>query len=258
MAYTRTWNASYEASPDDDLDDIGDGGQDVRQLKADIRERLAHDHYMDITGTDADHGEHQKITFHAPETSPGSPGANKAFLYTKDISGKAELHFKDEDDNEIQISSVGVPATAFNAIPSGEIILFEKDTAVAGYTLQTDVDDMLAFISKGSGAGGETGAGDHSTGTWQLPDHILVVDEMPSHKHFVVDASNRDAGLSASNSVSGFYNPQNSDNFKPNLAGVEAAAPDVGLSSATGGGEAHNHGSDWRPACRVFTRQERD
>ena len=43
------------------------------------------------------------------------------------------------------------------AVPAGEVILFEKDTAVVGYTLKTDVDDGLVYVTKGSVAGGEAG-----------------------------------------------------------------------------------------------------
>jgi len=70
-------------------------------------------------------------------------------------------------------------------IPSGEIILFEKDTAVAGYTLQTDKDDMIIYITKGSAAGGQAGAEDKTGGTWTQPTHTHGVGSYkgPSHTH---------------------------------------------------------------------------
>lgn len=64
------------------------------------------------------------------------------------------------------------------AIPVGEIILFEKDTAVFGYDLLTDVDDMTVMITKGSGAGGKVGGAEqglwghtHGAGSLLVPDH---------------------------------------------------------------------------------------
>lgn len=176
MAHSNTWNAAYEASPADS-DNVSEGAGKIRGTRLDIRERVAKDHYMDIAGTDADHGEHQKITFHAPETSPGNPGADKAFMYTKDVNSKAELHFKDEDNNEIQLTTAGILAD--RDVPAGEIILFEKDTVVTGYTLQTDYNDMSVFITKGSVAGGRYGGvswyiGNRSTGNadTDLTDHL--------------------------------------------------------------------------------------
>lgn len=106
MAYTRTWDAANEAAPG--ATDLVSGGDDaIRNLKTDIRERMAKDHYMDIAGTDADHGEHSKITFHGPQVKPAAV-ENKGFLYTKDVGAKVELFWEDEDGNEIQLTSAGV------------------------------------------------------------------------------------------------------------------------------------------------------
>lgn len=107
MAYSNTWDAAYEAAPTDS-DNIIAGDNQIRAVKTNIRERMAKDHYMDLAGTDADHGEHSKVTFQAPESADPDPGANKGALYTKDVSSKAELHFQDEDDNVIQLTSGGV------------------------------------------------------------------------------------------------------------------------------------------------------
>ena len=71
MAFTRTWNAAYEADPADS-DDAAQGANRIRDMRTDIRERIANDHYMDIAGTDADHGEHEKVTFQAPIATPSS------------------------------------------------------------------------------------------------------------------------------------------------------------------------------------------
>jgi hypothetical protein len=90
------------------------------------------------------------------------------------------------DDLKIRIN--GGAARFLDAIPSGEIIVFDKDTVVVGYTLQTDIDDALLFISKGSGAGGEAGGGAHSTGTWTQPNHnhtITHTHSMQGHTHSV-------------------------------------------------------------------------
>ena len=246
MAHTETWNTAYEADPDDSTDDVGDGAGEIRDFKRNIRERMAIDHYMDIAGTDADHGEHSKITFQA-QYAPGSPGADKAFLYTKDANSKAELHYKDEDDNEIQVTSGGRAATPFADVPAGEIILFEKDTAVTGYTLQVDEDDKLVFISKGSVAGGETGGGDHSTGTWTLPsgDHAHMWCNLGTHG-FEGDGVTTQ-GLNQNSAVGGGL----------------IVRDDSGLVEHTQNSQYTNLGNldlgaTWRPAARVFTRQARD
>ena len=105
MAYTTTWDAANEAAPAN-TDVVSSGDDKIRELKVSIRERIAKDHYMDIAGTDADHGEHQKITFQSQIAKPTNV-ANKGFLYIKDVSAKAELHWEDEDANEIALTSAG-------------------------------------------------------------------------------------------------------------------------------------------------------
>lgn len=134
----------------------------------------------------------------------------------------------------------GGSALPLASIPANEIILFDKDTAVAGYTLQTDKDDYLAFITKGSGAGGQTGGADHSTGTWTQPDHALTVDEIPSHNHTYT----RTDGFSF------WFNPVSSADTT-----ISQSTQNTGN---TGGGNAHNHGSTWRPKSRCMTRQKRN
>lgn len=105
MAHTRTWDAAYELDPADS-DDRGEGAARIRNSRVDVRERIAKDHYMDIAGTDADHGEHSKVTLQAPISTPANV-ANKGFLYGKDASSKIELHWEDEDGNEIQVTAAG-------------------------------------------------------------------------------------------------------------------------------------------------------
>lgn len=129
MAFSRTWDAAYEATPEAGAN-VGQGDDRIRNLKTDVRERQDVDHYMDETGTDADHGEHRKITLNAPISTPTAV-ANKGFVYGKDVGGKIELHYLDEDDNEIQLTSGGVIKRDFSAIAE-DIIPDADDTRDLG------------------------------------------------------------------------------------------------------------------------------
>lgn len=104
-AFTRTWNAAYEISPAD-ADNVSEGASKIRNLKVDIRERMAKDHYMDIAGTDADHGEHVKATLREQSAKPTAE-ANKGYLYTKDVAGVTELYYEDNAGKETVITSDG-------------------------------------------------------------------------------------------------------------------------------------------------------
>jgi len=165
MAHTQTWNASYETVPADG-DSMSEGAQRIRNLKRDIRERIATDHYMDVAGTDADHGEHSKVTFQSPLGADPAPGTNKGALYTKDVSSKAELHFEDEDANVIQITSSG----SLSYLPAGVMFPYGGSSAPTGYLLcdgsavsRTTYATLFAAISTTYGVG-------NGSTTFNVPD----------------------------------------------------------------------------------------
>ena len=149
MAHTDTWNAAFEAAPAA-TDDLGDGDDVIRQLKLAIRERFALDHYMDVAGTDADHGQHSKVTFQAPIAKPTAV-ANKGFVYGKDVSDKIELFWLDEDDHEVQLTSVGAISGSPGAVLTtrGDVMYVADGPVVSrlavgasGQVLGTDGTDV--------------------------------------------------------------------------------------------------------------------
>lgn len=149
MAFTRTWDGTYEGVPTDanfmyEVDDY------IRQCRTDIRERMDIDHYFDISGINADHGLHRRICFHSQITKPTAV-ADRGFLYIKDVAGKAELHWEDEDGNEIALTSGGVLSNTALAVL--------KSAYDANTILAANLDDLpLALtIAEQSIVGRKTG-----------------------------------------------------------------------------------------------------
>ena len=115
-SFTDTWNSAFEARPAD-TDDFSAGATRMRELRNAISQRLEVDHSW--AGNVSD-GEHLQVSFAAPISTP-TGAANKGFLYMKDVGSKGELHYLDEDSDELQITSGGAILNAALSITTGMI-----------------------------------------------------------------------------------------------------------------------------------------
>ena len=140
-------------------------------------------------------------------------------------------------------------------LPSGTQMLFYQDTAPVGWTIQDTLDDKVVYVSKGSAAGGETGGGVHSTGSWTISGlsasttvdgHAITIDEMPAHTH------------SYSHIVAGGTQELLNSGHDNHMATFD--------SGSTGGNAAHTHGAStsvsqdgsWRPSAYVCIIAKKD
>jgi len=88
------------------------GDNRIRELARAVAEILNKDHYIGTDGgsgtgyNEDDAGEHSKVTLRA--TTKPTAVASKGFVYGKDVSGKIELFYEDEDGSEIQITTGGI------------------------------------------------------------------------------------------------------------------------------------------------------
>jgi hypothetical protein len=237
MAFTNTWNANFEALPPDTGENISQGANRIRALKNALRERLEIDHYWDEAGTDADHGEHTKIRFHGNQATPANV-ANKSTLYPQIANSKLELWYKNDANQTVQITANGAVNAPASPIPANTVMLFYADTAPTGWTLKNTAEwnDIAVMLTKGSAAGGESGGANNANGTWTQPDHVLTVGEMPAHIH--------------SNGVAAYAGYGYSPGGGAYIGGYN--------TGSNGGGNAHNHGSAWRPASKNFIACEKD
>ncbi len=89
------------------------GDDEIRTHKTQVREIVGVDHKYDSSGQDADMGKHNKVSL-LEKADLGTGAEGKPILGAQTVSGKAELVFTDEDDNDVQITSEGslVGATA--------------------------------------------------------------------------------------------------------------------------------------------------
>lgn len=133
-----TWDSAFEAAPAD-IDDISDGAGEIREFKIAVRERFATDHYIDLTGTNADHGEHSKVTLRK-QTSKPTAEADKGYIYTKIVSDKVELFYENEEGTEIQLTVGGALPIAFPAglTTNSKTVLYENGSALQDIGMNSD------------------------------------------------------------------------------------------------------------------------
>ena len=162
MVYTDIWDITFEGDPEDS-DDIGQGAERIRDLKLAVRERLAKDHYLEIAGTDADHGEHNKVTLREQASNPAS-AANKGFVYSKDVAGVTELFYEDSAGNTIQLTSGGAINLTTGEFTTGTKAYFYQDTAPTGWTYDSAVTDRCLAVKGGTAAFNV--AGGNQAGAW--------------------------------------------------------------------------------------------
>jgi len=83
------------------------GDNRIREMKTQIREVINVDHDFPSSGSAADNGQHKKMTLQE-QADLGTGAEGVPILGAQTVSGKAELVFTDEDDNDIQITSGGL------------------------------------------------------------------------------------------------------------------------------------------------------
>lgn len=99
---TTSWNESSPAGGDN----ISAGDNRIREMKTQIREVIDVDHDFPSSGQATDVGQHKKVTLQE-QADLGSGAEGATILGSQTVSGKGELVYTDEDDNDIQFTSGG-------------------------------------------------------------------------------------------------------------------------------------------------------
>jgi hypothetical protein len=194
------------------------------------------------------------ITLNYVIMSGNSAGYSKVEASATDHSALYNLDFGSSGHTGFSANPHTDADHAVPAIPSGETILFYKDTAVIGYTLDTDVDDTVVYITKGSAAGGQVGGSDTTGSTWTFPAHEHVIDLVGNHDHdLTVTLENVD-----STNINYFRQATSGQGFT-----IKRAPDNYDTTEPAG---SHEHGGEtegivgnveWRPKGVNFTKQTR-
>jgi len=114
-----------------------------------------------------------------------------------------------------------------DALPAGSKLYFYSNTAPSGWVIDGSVLDKVLSVR-----GGNYGAtGGNMVGTWALPEHTLILAEIPNHEH-------------------GYNQVQIGGDSGLNSGGE--SGPVAATTGTAGGGGSHSHGSSqWRPWAAV-------
>jgi hypothetical protein len=239
----------------------------------------------------------------------GGGTSDHSLLLSLDYAGSGHTGFApsphgNADHSAIYITAGGVNFTNLNAtssvgtgaaqvafgnhthpgmydIPFGSIILFEHNTAVLGYTVLTNFDDGLVYMTKGSAAGGEVGGSIKAGGTWSQPVHNHGIVSNGSHAHTTGSVALTIAQMPSHTHAPGYPLVTFMGPSGPGIVDHTGSSGDsystTSATAATGGGQVHNHGntsttgshdhtgattqnattSTWRPRGVNYTRQQR-
>lgn len=147
-------------------------------------------------------------------------------------------------NNDLMLIQRG--ASTFNirfnqvGLVKGVRIWFYLGAAPLGWAVVPNTGDRLLAsativpaVKYGNGLAGLNIPAGSQGGTWQQLDHVLTIDEMPSHNHTFKVQSSPTGGNTSEVSAG-----------KNSNVGTKT-------TTNTGGGQGHNHGSSWRPLANV-------
>jgi len=107
-------------------DAINLGDNRIRELKTQIREVIGVDHDFPSSGQAADNGQHLRVTLQE-QADLGTGAVGTTILGNQTVSGKGELVYTDEDDNDVQITAGG----KINAAAMGGVYAAANVAAIA-------------------------------------------------------------------------------------------------------------------------------
>ncbi len=239
-AITQVWDSSYENIPADN-DQASEGALRIRNLKRDIRERAEVDHDWDDT-TDA--GKHLQVVFRDPLGADPGDVVDEGVLYTKNVSTKAELFWKDEDGNVLQLTFAG----AAGAFPTGTRMVFQQAAAPTGWTKDVTAaldDHALRVVTTTAFTAGSLGTNSFSatlggSAGVSTDGYTLLTADIPGHTHA---SGSGNANMMAASTSSVIMN-RLSDPGGSGDSDFESGSITITTSTATastGGDGAHSH-----------------
>jgi hypothetical protein len=204
---------SWDETTPSGSDALNAGDNRIRELKTQIREVIDVDHDFPSSGSASDNGQHKRCTFQE-QADLGSGASGKTLLGGQTVGGKPELVYTDEDDNDVQITTLGginaaklkgvyqAPAAVSDLVnilpyiyPVGSIYINAGVATNPGtlFGFGTWVAYGAGKVMFGLDAGGDTSF-DSLSDTGGAKTVTLTTNELPAHTHQVLTVNNNSGG----------------------------------------------------------------
>lgn len=192
---------SYDPTSPAGSQAISLGDDAIRLLKVQIQEVINVDHDFPASGQAADNGQHKQVTLQE-QANLGTGAVGATILGSQTVSGKGELVYTDEDDNDIQITSGGkikaesiggvYPAANVAAIASIMTLIYPVGSYYFNDSVSTNPGTLLGVgtwvaVEERVLVGYKSGSAEFGTagGEGGEKTHLLTSAEsgVPAHTH---------------------------------------------------------------------------
>lgn len=173
-------------------DQIALGDNRIREYKTQNREILEVDHTYPSSGQSNDAGTHKKCSF-IEQADLGTGAVGKTLLGSQTVSGKGELVYSDEDDNDIQLTSggkVNLNQVSLASVAGIMSLIYPVGSYYFNDSVSTNPGTLLGIgtwvaVEEVVLVGYKSGSAEFGTagGAYGSKTHTLTVDEIPSHAH---------------------------------------------------------------------------
>jgi len=232
---------SYDPTSPAGSQAISLGDDAIRLLKVQIQEVIDVDHDFPSSGQAADVGQHKQVTLQE-KADLGTGAAGATILGSQTVSGKGELVYTDEDDNDIQITSAG-------KIKAESIAGVYPAANVAALATMMNLIYPIGFVVT---LGVSTNPGTlFGVGTWTaIAGRVIVgidagqtefdtLDETGGEKTHLLTSA--ESGLPAHNHSLATYNDGTSGNVAKSASANNPTGGFTGTNSAADASSAHNN-----------------
>lgn len=139
----------YDETSPAGSDNIASGDNKIREFKTQVREIMAVDHEFTATQTASTGGQHKQVTLQE-QANLGTGAVSATILGSQTVSGKGELMYTDEDDNDIQLTNAGTPIAINNVtaktLPIIADAILINDSAASNVSKSCTLSNLLKIV----------------------------------------------------------------------------------------------------------------